>query len=102
MKAKVIVRQQVRDFIGALAPEPRRKLSAAIKRLADENKEVLQLEGKLHPYWRLRSGRIRIIFEEQFIRGERLRVCFFADYRATIYKVVEQIIADGFIDELKN
>jgi mRNA-degrading endonuclease RelE of RelBE toxin-antitoxin system len=102
MKAKVVVRQQVRDFIGALAPEPRRKLSAAIKRLADENKEVLQLEGKLHPYWRLRCGRIRIIFEEQFIRGERLRVCFFADYRATVYKVVEQIIADGFIHELKN
>jgi mRNA-degrading endonuclease RelE of RelBE toxin-antitoxin system len=102
MRAKVIVRQQVRDFIGALAPEPRRKLSAAIKKLADEDKEVLQLEGKLHPYWRLRCGRIRIIFEEQFVRGERLRVCFFADYRATVYKVVEQIIASGLIDELKN
>jgi mRNA-degrading endonuclease RelE of RelBE toxin-antitoxin system len=102
MSAKVIVRQQVRDFIGALAPEPRRKLTSAIKRLADENKDVLQLEGKLHPYWRLRSGRIRIIFEEQFICGERLRVCFFADYRATVYKVVEQIIASGLIDELKS
>ena len=102
MRAKGIVRQQVRNFLGALAPEPRRKLSAAIKRLADENKDILQLEGKLHPDWRLRSGRIRIIFEEQFMRGERRRVCFFADYRATVYKVVEQIIADGFIDELKN
>jgi mRNA-degrading endonuclease RelE of RelBE toxin-antitoxin system len=102
MKAKVIVRQRVHDFIGALAPEPRRKLTAAIKHLADENKDILQLEGKLHPYWRLRCGRTRIIFEEQFVRGERLRVCFFADYRATVYQVVEQIIANGLIDELNN
>jgi mRNA-degrading endonuclease RelE of RelBE toxin-antitoxin system len=102
MKAKVIVRQQVHDFIGALAPEPRRKLTAAIKRLADEDKDILQLEGKLHPYWRLRCGRIRIIFEEQFVRGERRRVCFFADYRATVYQIVEQLIANGLIDELKN
>ncbi|HEX7570154.1 MAG TPA: hypothetical protein VF492_06580 [Verrucomicrobiae bacterium] len=102
MKAKVIVRRQVHDFISSLAPEPRRKLWTAIKRLGDESKDVLQLEGKLHPYWRLRCGRIRIVFEEQFVRGERLRVCFFADYRATVYKVVEQIIASGLIDELKS
>ena len=102
MKARVMVRRQVRDFIGALAPEPRRKLWTAIKRLGDADKEIIQLEGKLHPYWRLRCGRIRIVFEEQFIRGERLRVCFFADYRATVYKVIEQIIASGLIDELKN
>ena len=102
MKAKIIVRQQVHTFIGSLAPEPRRKLTGALKRLADEDRDILQLEGKLHPYWRLRCGRIRIVFEEQFIRGERLRVCFFADYRATVYKVVEQIIASGLIDELKN
>jgi len=102
VKAKVVLRRQVHDFIGSLAPEPRRKLWAAIKQLGDGNKSVIQLEGKLHPYWRLRSGRIRIVFEEQFIRGERLRVCFFADYRATVYKVVEQIIASGLLDELKN
>lgn len=102
MKARVIVRQQVHAFIGSLAPEPRRKLTTAIKRLVDEDKNILQLEDKLHPYWRLRCGRIRVIFEEQFVRGERLRVCFFADYRATVYQVVEQIIASGLIDELKN
>ncbi len=102
MKARVIVRQQVRAFIGSLAPEPRRKLAAAIKRLADEDRDILQLEGKLHPFWRLRCGRIRIIFEEQFVRSERLRVCFFADYRATVYQIVEQLIANGLIDELKN
>ena len=102
MKARIIVRQQVHDFVGALAPEPRRKLTAALKRLAEEDRDILQLEGKLHPYWRLRCGRIRVIFEEQFVRGERRRVCFFADYRATVYKVVEQIIASGLIEELKN
>jgi len=46
--------------------------------------------------------RIRVIFEEQFVRGERRRVCFFADYRATVYQIVEQLIANGLIDELKN
>lgn len=102
MKARVMVRRQVHDFIASLAPEPRRKLWTAIKQLGDTDKEIIQLEGKLHPYWRLRCGRIRIIFEEQFVRSERLRVCFSADYRATVYKVMEQLIASGLIDELKN
>jgi mRNA-degrading endonuclease RelE of RelBE toxin-antitoxin system len=102
MKAKILVSGQVRAFIGSLAPEPRRKLMAAIKRLANENRDILQLEEKLHPYWRLRCGRVRVIFEEKFVQGERRRVCFFADYRATVYQVVEQLIANGLIDELKN
>ncbi len=100
MKSRVVVRQQVHDFITALAPEPRRKLWAGIKGLPLKKGDVLQLEGKLAPYFRLRVGKIRIVFEETSLAGERILVCFFADYRATIYQALSQLIANDLLEEL--
>jgi mRNA-degrading endonuclease RelE of RelBE toxin-antitoxin system len=100
MITRVEVRQQVRDFIAALAPEPRRKLWAGIKGLANNKGDVLLMEGKLAPFFRLRVGKIRVVFEEKSIGGERIVTCFFADYRATIYKTLSQIIANNLLGEL--
>lgn len=102
MTTRVEIRQQVHDFISALAPEPRRKLWAGIKGLADGEGTVIQLEGKLAPFFRLRVGKIRVVFEEKSVSGERRLICFFADYRATIYKSLEQIIANDLLGELLN
>lgn len=101
MKSRLVVRQQVHDFIVALAPEPRRRLWAGIKGLPLEKGDVLQLDGKLAPYFRLRVGNIRIVFEETSVAGERVLVCFFADYRATTYKTLSQLIANDLLGELR-
>jgi mRNA interferase RelE/StbE len=101
MKTRVVIRQPVHDFIAALAPEPRRKLWQAIKALVDGKGDVLQLEGNLAPYFRLRVDKIRVVFEEKAEGGERLLICFFADYRATVYKTLSQIIASSLLGELK-
>jgi hypothetical protein len=29
-------------------------------------------------------------------------ICFFADYRATVYAVLEQLIASDFLEQLRN
>ena len=100
MKTKVLVRPPVRDFITALAPHPRRKLWAGIKALADGRGDVIQLEGNLAPFFRLRVDKIRVVFEEQAVSGERVLICFFADYRATVYKTLSQIVANNLLGEL--
>jgi len=41
MNAKLVIRQQVHDFIAALAPVPRRKLWAGIKGFADGKGDVI-------------------------------------------------------------
>jgi mRNA-degrading endonuclease RelE of RelBE toxin-antitoxin system len=102
MNPRVAVGSLVREFIYSLAPEPRRKLWRGIKGLQDGRGDIKQLDGNLYPCWRLRVDNVRVIFVQKSVRGERVLFCFFADYRATVYKVVEQIIASGLIEELKN
>jgi mRNA-degrading endonuclease RelE of RelBE toxin-antitoxin system len=102
MKSRVIVGEQVKAFLESLAPEPRRKLWRAIKGLAQDKGEIKQLEGRLAPYWRLRVDRMRVIYDQRSVEGERRFVCFFADYRATVYAVLEQLLASGLIEQLKD
>jgi|SRR6266516_6305504 len=101
MKVRVVVGQRVKTFLESLAPEPRRKLWRGIKELSQGKGDIKQLEGRLAPYWRLRIDRMRVIYDQRAMRGERLLVCFFADYRATVYSVLEQLLASSLIDELK-
>jgi mRNA-degrading endonuclease RelE of RelBE toxin-antitoxin system len=102
MNSRVVIRLQVHDFIAALSPVPRRKLWAGIKRLPAGTGDVIQLEGSLAPFFRLRVGKIRVVFEEKFVAGERVLVCFFADYRATVYRNLSQLVANNLLGELLN
>ncbi|MGZ8898928.1 MAG: hypothetical protein ACXW3Z_02445 [Limisphaerales bacterium] len=96
-----MVSEQVRGFLHSLAPEPRRKVWRAIKGLAQEKGDRKQLEGRLAPYWRLRVDRVRVVYEPRSVKGERILFCFFAQYRATVYAVLEQLLASGLVEELK-
>jgi mRNA-degrading endonuclease RelE of RelBE toxin-antitoxin system len=100
MNSRVVLRRQVHDFIAALAPVPRRKFWAGIKRLPQGKGDVIQLEGALAPFFRLRVGNIRVVFEERSVAGERVLFCFFAGYRATVYKTLSQLIANNLLGEL--
>jgi len=100
VKTRVIIKQRVRSFLQTLAPEPRRKLWRGLKGLAEDKGDLRQLEGNLHPFWRLRVERMRVIYEPCSVAGERHLVCFFADHRSTVYAVLEQLLVSGLVDEL--
>ena len=100
MKTRVIIKQRVRSFLQTLAPEPRRKLWRGLEDLAEDKGDLRQLEGNLHPFWRLRVERMRVIYEPCSVAGERHLVCFFADHRSTVYAVLEQLLVSGLVDEL--
>jgi mRNA-degrading endonuclease RelE of RelBE toxin-antitoxin system len=101
MKTRVVVGERVKSFLESLGPEPRRRLWRGIKGLAQDKGDLKQLEGRLAPYWRLRVDRMRVIYDQRAVKGERRLVCFFADYRATVYAVLEQLLASGLIAELR-
>src|SRR5271157_340394 len=101
MKTRVIVGERVKGFLESLAPQPRRKLWRGIKGLAQDKGDLKQLEGRLAPYWRLRVDRLRVIYDQRALEGERHLLCFFADYRATVYAVLEQLLASCLVAELK-
>jgi mRNA-degrading endonuclease RelE of RelBE toxin-antitoxin system len=102
MNTRVVIKQQVRGFLQTLAPEPRRKLWRGLKRLAEGKGDLKQLEGSLHPFWRLRVDRMRVIYEPCSVARERQLVCFFADHRPTVYAVLEQLLVSGLVEELKD
>jgi mRNA-degrading endonuclease RelE of RelBE toxin-antitoxin system len=94
MKTKVRVEAQVEAFVKSLAPEPRRKLRAAIKGLADGRGRVKSLEGNLAEYCRLSVAGYRIIFKERAERGERIIDCVFAERRALVYEIFVRLLTE--------
>jgi len=102
MNTRVIVRHRVKDFLQTLAPEARRKLWRGLKDLAQDKGDRKQLEGNLHPFWRLRVDRMRVIYEPRSVAGERQLICFFADHRSTVYAVLEQLLVSGMVEELRD
>jgi hypothetical protein len=49
----------------------------------------------------MRVERIRIVYEQRSIGGERVLFCFFAAYRATVYTVLEQLLVSSLVEELR-
>ena len=45
---------------------------------------------------------MRMIYEPRSVAGERQLVCFFADHRSTVYAVLEQLLASGMVEELRD
>jgi len=99
MKSKVVWSGQVKGYVRAKAPEPRRELWRQIKRLADWNgreraPRIRHLEDELVGYWRLRVERDRIIFREAFEEGQRVIKCLFAGPRLTVYEMFAELLLD--------
>ncbi|HEY3857005.1 MAG TPA: hypothetical protein VGO67_21690 [Verrucomicrobiae bacterium] len=94
MKTDVRVSPQVVAFVKSLAPEPRRRLTRAIKALAQNRGDIKRLEGKLERFSRLRVSGYRIIFHEVFKDGARFIDCVFAEKRSIVYDIFIQLAAE--------
>jgi mRNA-degrading endonuclease RelE of RelBE toxin-antitoxin system len=87
MKHQVQVREQVRRFIGRLAPETRKKIRKALRELETEQKDCLPLREKFAGYHRLRIGGYRIVFRYQ---PGRIIDCVFAEERSLVYHLFDR------------
>lgn len=92
---RVRVESQVEGFVKSLAPEPRRRLTMAIKALARNQGDIKRLEGKLQGYSRLRVAGYRVIFSERTQKGERILDCVFAEKRSLVYELFTRLLSEG-------
>ncbi len=90
---KVRLAPQGVDFVGSLAPEPRRQLRRALRELAKGGGDIKPLEGPLQDYCRLRVGSYRVII--MYSRSRSID-CVFAERRNIVYEV----FADAMIERL--
>jgi hypothetical protein len=56
MRAEVQWSRQVQDFVSTLAPDPKKKLRAGIRGLAEDRGDIKLLADELIGYQRLRVG----------------------------------------------
>jgi mRNA-degrading endonuclease RelE of RelBE toxin-antitoxin system len=89
------VGSQVEAFVKSLAPEPRRRLTLALKALAEDKGDLRRLEGKLEGYARLRVTGYRVIYSERWERGERRIDCVFAEKRSLVYDLFIRLLGEG-------
>jgi hypothetical protein len=47
-------------------------------------------------------GNMRIVFDQKTQAGERVLFCFFANHRATVYAVLEQLLVSGLLEQLRD
>jgi mRNA-degrading endonuclease RelE of RelBE toxin-antitoxin system len=80
---KVEISPQVIEFLQSLAPEPRRALIRAIKRLPAGHGDVKRLQKDFERFWRLRVKTYRVIFRHE----EQVVHCEFAERRSTVYEL---------------
>lgn len=92
MKIRVELDAQVVRFVRALAPEPRKLLRQALRRLGDEKGDIKQLEGELGGYCRLRVRGYRVIV--RFLTDEDGRVarCVYAERRSIVYEIFSELL----------
>jgi mRNA-degrading endonuclease RelE of RelBE toxin-antitoxin system len=94
---KVELSDRVLAFARTQAPEPRRRLRLALRRLESEHGDIKALQGPLSRYSRLRVGPFRIIFaREPEGQGGCIR-CIFADRRDTVYTVFSQMLKQDIL-----
>jgi len=90
-KATVEVSTQVVEFMGTLAPEPRKRLREALRKLAREEGDICALEADLDGFYRLRVGSFRVIFFYTPKPGHRIIRCVFAERRSIVYQTFAQL-----------
>ncbi len=85
---KISASEQVAEWLSRLAPEPKRRVRAALRNLQAWRGDIAPLQGELEGFFRLRIGGYRIVFRvmpRQMIRSE------YADTRDVVYEVFRQL-----------
>jgi len=101
MKIRVELDPQVADFVRSLAPEPRKRLRAALHGLEQEKGDIKQLEADLAGYTRLRIGAYRVIVRFYADRGNRVARCVFAEKRSVVYELFAEILREQSSEQVE-
>ncbi len=85
---KISASEQVAEWLSRLAPEPKRRLRAALKKLETWREDIAPLHGELEGFYRLRIGGYRVVFRVMLRQMIRLE---YADTRDVVYEVFRQL-----------
>jgi mRNA-degrading endonuclease RelE of RelBE toxin-antitoxin system len=85
---KISASEQVAEWLSRLAPEPKRRVRAALKGFETWRGDIAPLHGELEGFYRLRIGGYRIVF--RVMRRQSIRLEH-ADTQDVVYEVFRQL-----------
>ena len=85
---KISASEEVAGWLSRLAPEPKRRVRAALKSLETWRGDIAPLHSELEGFYRLRIGGYRIVFRVMQRQNIRLE---YADTRDVVYEVFRQL-----------
>lgn len=88
---KVEVSSQVLAFVRTLAPQPRRQVRDALRRLGAGRGDIRALEGELAGFYRLRIARYRVVFHYVARPVGTVLRCEFAEDRSIVYQLYAEM-----------
>ena len=94
---RVVIPQQVADFVRGQAPAARHRLRLAIRDLAYERGDIEVLDGALEGYHRLRVGPFRIVFAYASSKSGACIQCIFIEHRSVVYLLLENMLHRGLL-----
>jgi mRNA-degrading endonuclease RelE of RelBE toxin-antitoxin system len=94
MRAEAQWSRQVQDSVSSIAPDPKKKLRAGIRGLAEDRGDITPLIDELIGYQRLRVGDFRVVYREAFEKGVPVRKCLFAERRNVVYEIFRKMVLD--------
>jgi mRNA interferase RelE/StbE len=93
---KVIISEQVENFLRTLPPVPKHTAREAMAKLAFQQGNITALENELVGYHRLRVGRYRVIFV--YAPGMTID-CLFMEGRKLVYEIFAALLKEQIIPE---
>lgn len=93
---KISASDQVAEWLGSLAPEPKRRIRAALRGLEDWQEDIKALQGELEGFYRLRVGGYRIVYR---VSGGQIIQLEYADTRDVVYEAFRQLRILGEMNE---
>jgi len=88
---------EVRAFLRSLAPEPRRKVLAALDRVEAGAAKIEALEEPLENFYKIKAGQYRVIC---VVDGNTL-FALFADFRSTVYEVASAGLLESILERVR-
>ena len=89
--ATVRISSQVETFLASLAPEPKKRLRAALVALGKGEGDMKALEDDLAGFYRLRVARYRVVF---CYRAPDTIDCIFAEERSMVYELFSALLKE--------
>lgn len=94
---RVVLPEQVADFVRRQAPSARRRLRLTLRDLSFERGDIEALDGALAGYYRLRVGSFRIVFAYATSKSGAYIQCVFIEHRSVVYLLLEEMLRRGLL-----